>query len=384
MYQWTSTSERLKERWRSIAVGHVVLLGLILLTASARGQTKADITNKPPPPPTNAAPIGVPTDPLGFPGGPSKRSGRVPPSSVVELKSSLAELKENVRLLEVINQELQAAVSSPSGPDYPIVINDAKDINKLAIRIMRNLTLRPADSPAASETQSPARSVEELKASIAALDGTVQTLLNDSLPAEPRTVDAGQLNKAGANLETMVRLSVVVREDAEDLATVGGKSAKSEHPKTRLKPSTTIQLSAECNAWSMADLLKRSAQTKGHESVNVGVEAQSRRQQLAETAILPIDDCVDGATYEKGIADNVQYVAIVTDFTSYEVKGRVFAYRVPYKIGLSKNGKVEKRFDQIVSFYYVDEAGDGAFELLTGPVAFGLVPDWVKDLAEKH
>ena len=385
MYQWTSTSERLKERWRSIAVGHVVLLGLILLTASARGQTKGDITNKPPPPPTNAAPIGVPTDPLGFPGAPSNRPGGVPPSSVVELKSSLAEMKENVRLLEVINQELQGAVSSPDGPDYATVINDAKDINKLAIRIMRNLTLRPAESPAASETQSPTRSVEELKASISALDSTVQTLLNDSVPVEPRTVDAGQLNKAGANLETMVRLSAVVGKEAEDLATVGGKSAKSSaHPKTRLKPSTTIQLTTECNAWSMADLLKRATQTKGHESVNVGVEAQSRRHQLDETARLSIDDCVDGATYEKGIADNVQYVAIVTDFTSYEVKGRVFAYRVPYKIGFSKNGKVEKRFNQIVSFYYVDEAGDGAFELLTGPVAFGLVPDWVKDLAEKH
>ena len=334
--------------------------------------------------PTPSAPNRVPTDPLGFPSFRPQRSA-VPPSSVVELKSSLAELKENVRLLEIINQELQGAVSSPSGPDYATVITDAKDINKLAIRIMRNLTLRLAESQAASESQSPPGSAEELKASITALDGTVQTLLNDSAPVEPRTVDAGQLNKAGANLEAMVRLSAVVRKEAEDLASVSGKSGKSSaHAKTRLQPSTTIQLSIECNAWAMADLLKRSAQTKGRESVNVGVEAQSRRHQLDETAILAIDDCVDGATYEKGLADKVKYVAIVTEFTSYEVKGRVFAYRVPYKIGFSKNGKVEKRFDQIVSFYYVDEAGDGGFEILTGALAFGLVPDWAKELAEKH
>ncbi len=67
-----------------------------------------------------------------------------------------------------------------------------------------------------------------------------------------------------------------------------------------------------------------------------------------------------------------------------EVKGRVFACPVPYKIGFSKNGKVGKSFNQIVSFYYLDEVGDGAFELLTRPVAFGLVPDWAKDLAQKH
>lgn len=384
MHQRICSGRRPKANWRTITVGQVVFLGLLLFTANARGQSKGDITNKPSPMPTPSAPIGRSTDPLGFPSMRPNPTG-LPPSSVVELKSSLVEMKENVRLLEVINQELQGALSSAGGPDYPTVITDARDINKLAIRIMRNLTLRPAESRPASETQSPSVSVEELKASIAALDGTVRTLLNDTMPAQPRTVDAGQLGKAGGNLEIMVRLSAVVRKEAEALANVAGKSGKSSaHTKTRLKPSTSMQLSIECNAWSMADLLKRSAQTKGHEKINVGVEAQSRRHQLAETDILSIDDCVDGATYEKGIADNVQYVAMVTDFTSYEVKGRVFAYRVPYKIGFSKNGKVEKSFNQIVSFYYVDEAGDGAFELLTRPIAFGLVPDWAKELAQKH
>ena len=99
---------------------------------------------------------------------------------------------------------------------------------------------------------------------------------------------------------------------------------------------------------------------------------------------MSIDDCVDGATYEKGIADKVQYVAIVKDFVSYEVKGKVFAYRVSYQIGFTRNGQLAKRYDQTVSFFYVDEAGDGGFELLTGPLAYGLVPDWAKELAQKH
>jgi len=48
------------------------------------------------------------------------------------------------------------------------------------------------------------------------------------------------------------------------------------------------------------------------------------------------------------------------------------------------NGQIEKRFNPPVSFYYVDEAGDGDFELLRTPVELGLVPDWAKALALKH
>ena len=368
-----------------MAVGCVALLGLLLLTTSARGQSKGDITNKPTPRSTPSAPIGRPADPLVLPSlRPNSRA--VLPSSVVELKSSLADLRENVRLLEIINQELQGAVSSPSGPDYETVITDATDISKLAIRLMRNLALPHAELKASS-TPIPAVSAEKLKASIAALDSTVETFLNDAVVLQPKTVDAGQLSNVGANLETMARLSGIVRKEAEDLATSGGKTKSGKSPahiKSRLRPSTTIQLTLECGAWSIDDLLKRSAQIKGHESANVGVEAQTRRHQLDEQAILSIDDCVDGATYEKGIADKVQYVAIVKDFVSYEVKGKVFAYRVSYQIGFTRNGQLAKRYDQTVSFFYVDEAGDGGFELLTGPLAYGLVPDWAKELAQKH
>jgi hypothetical protein len=379
MYKWTCSGGGPKGRWRSTTVGHVVLLGLLLLTTSARGQTAGDITTKTPPPPTPSAPIGVPTDVLGLP------SSR-PNSSIVEIKSSLTELKENVRLLEVIDQELQGAVAATSAPDYDTVVTDATDIGKLAIRLMRNLALPQAEPKATSATPRPTVSAEELKAAIAALDSTVQTFLNDSVVTQPRTVAAGQLSNMGANLETMARLSALVRKEAEDLATIAGKTIRSgKHTKSRLRPATTIQLTLECGPpWSIGDLLKRSSQAKGPESVNVGVEVQTRRHQLDERGILSIDDCVDGATYEKGIADKVQYVAIVTDFISFEVKGRVFAYRVPYKVGFTRNGKVAKRFNQTVSFYYVDEAGDGGFELLKGSVALALVPDWAKELAQKH
>ena len=65
-------------------------------------------------------------------------------------------------------------------------------------------------------------------------------------------------------------------------------------------------------------------------------------------------------------------------------RGRVFAYRVTYEIGFTRNARVAQRFNQPVSSYYVDEAGDGSFELLKGPVGLGLLPDWARELGRKH
>lgn len=309
----------------------------------------------------------------------------LPPSSVVEIKSSLAELRDNVALMQAINDDLQKAVASNASPDYALVAANAIDMRRLAIRVMRNLAWTRNAAQASPENLPPGVSSEKLKAAIVALDITVQEFLKDPVLTHPRTVDAGELSTAGPNLETVMSRSGIVQREAEMLAINSGKAeTKAPRIKSRLASSTSIQLTLECGAWSMSDLLKRPSQIKGHDSVDIGTHVETRRHKLVEQLLLPIDDCVDGESYERAITDKVQYVAIVTDFTSYEVKERVFAYRVTYEIGFTRNGQVAKRYRQPVSFYYVDEAGDGSFDLLKGPLSFGLLPDWAAELARKH
>lgn len=339
---------------RAIAVGRAALVALLLLATTALGQRE----------PMN----------------------QVPPSSVIEIKSSLTELRENVALLKAINDELQRAISSSSSPDYETVMAHATDIRRLAIRLMGNLALPRAAPQVAPEISTPGVSADELKASIIALDATIQEFLKDPVLTQPHTVDAEQLNSAAANLETVMNRSAMVEKEAEMLATNSGKAVTkaTRRIKSRLATSTSIQLTLECSAWSMSELLKHPSQIKSHGSVNIGANVKTNRHKLGEQLLLPIDDCVDGEAYEKAITDRVQYVAIVTDFTSYEVKGRVFAYLVTYEIGFARSARVAKRFPQALSFYYVDEAGDGSFELLKGPLSFGLLPDWAAELARKH
>jgi len=286
--------------------------------------------------------------------------------------------------MQVINDDLQKAIAANSGPDYAVVATNASDIRRLAIRLMRNLAWPLSASQAPREDLLPGISSEKLKAAIVALDAPIQEFLKDPVLTHPRTVDAGELSTAGASLETVVRQSAIIQKEAEMLATNSAKAGTHARIKSRLAPSTSIQLNLECGAWSMSDLLKRPAQIKGPDSVDIGTKVKTRRHKLSEQLLLPIDDCVDGETYERGITDNVQYVAIVTDFTSYEVKERVFAYRVTYEIGFTRNAQLAKRYRGPVSFYFVDEGGDGDFELLKGPLSFGLLPDWAAELARKH
>jgi hypothetical protein len=364
---------------RTIAVGYAVLAVLLLLTTTAVGQRETNTRPTPAPTPPQARP--EPDQwPAPRPNLPSPRP--LPPSSVVDIKSTLAELRENLALMETINTDLQKAVAANSSLDYVSVATNASDIRRLAIRVMGNLALRRNAAAASPPTPASGVSADGLKTAIVALHMTIQEFLTDPVLTHPRTVDAGELSGASVNLETIMSRSAIIQRDAEMLAANSGKAA-TQRIRSRVAPSTTVQLNLECNAWSMTDLLKRPSQIKGHDSVNIGVNVKTRRHKLAEQLLVSIDDCVDGEAYERAITEKMEYVAIVTDFISYEVKEKVFAYRVIYETGFARNGQVMKRFKPLVSFYYVDAAGDGIFELFKGPTS-RLLPDWAADLARKH
>jgi hypothetical protein len=165
----------------------------------------------------------------------------------------------------------------------------------------------------------------------------------------------------------------------------GKPLATPAHLKSKLKPTTTIQLTLECKAWTIDDLLGRPAEIKTRGSVKLdGIEARTQRHQLAQPVTIPIEDCVDAAADENASSDGLQYVAIVNDFTSFEVKGKVFAYQVTYQVGLTRNNRITRRFNSPVWFYYVDETSDGTFDLFKGSVTYGFMPDWARELGKKR
>src|SRR5882672_7463875 len=202
----------------TVAVWFGAVVCLLLMTATVLGQKETNTRPTPAPTPPQAR-----TESEPWPSKPNLSNPQaLPPSSVVEIKSTLAELRENIALMQTINEDLQKAFTANSAPAYDSVITNAADISRLAVRLMRNLALAPKTAQAPVETPVPGASVAVLKIAIADLDLTIQQLLKDPVLTHPRTVDAGELSNAGANLETIMSRSGIVRREAELLASNSG------------------------------------------------------------------------------------------------------------------------------------------------------------------
>jgi hypothetical protein len=297
----------------------------------------------------------------------------------------------NVDLLDEVRDELIDSVASPAGLRYEVIITGAADIRRLAIRLLRGLSLPRSDKQSESTKSIAAASQDQLKTSIAALDRAIDVFISSPFVRQPRTVDAQLLTEASANLETIVERSLSLQQQAENLAIASGRSNNAKgfttltHLKSKLKPTTRLQLTLECKAWTIDDLLGRPAEIKTRGSVKLdGIEARTQRHKLAQQLVVPIEDCVDAAADENASSDGLQYVVVVNDFTSFAVKGKIFAYQVTYHVGLTRDNQITKRFYQPVWFYYVDETSDGNFDLFKGSLAYGFMPDWARELGKKH
>lgn len=76
---------------------------------------------------------------------------------------------------------------------------------------------------------------------------------------------------------------------------------------------------------------------------------------------------------------------VVKDFSTYEVKGKVFAYHVNYYLVSANNGAITERYLAGVAINYVDENGDGKFEIRCNGdgMTLGSLPKWVHTYKRK-
>lgn len=70
----------------------------------------------------------------------------------------------------------------------------------------------------------------------------------------------------------------------------------------------------------------------------------------------------------------------VEKFISYEVKNKVFAYKISYEL---INGEDGHEIGAGNSYIYVDEEGNGVFKLLCNKTELKSLPKWVKTLAKE-
>ena len=120
----------------------------------------------------------------------------------------------------------------------------------------------------------------------------------------------------------------------------------------------------------------------GKPEVIDGAEAQVKFHQLADEQLVHVEGCKakDG---ERAVDKSKWPDLVVRDFKTYEAGGRVFAYYVVYYIVKAKGGYITERFGAAYPVHYVDEDGDGTFELRCRSMKLENLPGWVKTISSK-
>ena len=142
-----------------------------------------------------------------------------------------------------------------------------------------------------------------------------------------------------------------------------------------------------CRGWSTLAFAEQKSEVKDLEPLGIdGVEVRVTAHEFSDEQIVFLESCDPKSADKPKVADKRygRQASVVRGFLSYEIKGRVFAYRFTCFLVMSKNGQVTERFGAAGTVYYIDEDGDGTFERYRGAMPLRFLPDWVKASALKQ
>ncbi len=109
-----------------------------------------------------------------------------------------------------------------------------------------------------------------------------------------------------------------------------------------------------------------------------GVDVQIKLHELKKERLDMVESC-DIQNDNLEIAYN-ELDYDVEKFTTYEVKGKIFAYEISYAFIQAEDGY---EIGAGVTNSYIDEEGNGKFKLYCGKAELKSLPKWVKTLAMK-
>jgi hypothetical protein len=124
-----------------------------------------------------------------------------------EQTSLFAQIREDFRRLQIINNEMMRTVFVDSNVDRKLIAVTTAEINKRATRLSANLALPKKDDEAKNQKPDDARSEGNLQAGLLALDHCIMSFVANPLFKQPNVVDSQNALKARSDLDLIIRLS---------------------------------------------------------------------------------------------------------------------------------------------------------------------------------
>ena len=140
-----------------------------------------------------------------------------PPRKSEELR--LAEIAEDYRDLQQVNNRMMGAAMRAAEPDFKMVAGSLADIRRRAERLRENLALpaRGAKDEKRPEPK-PADDAAAVKAALLELDRSIMSFVGSPVFKNTDVLDAEAAAKAARDLDAVVELSRQLNKDAERLS----------------------------------------------------------------------------------------------------------------------------------------------------------------------
>jgi hypothetical protein len=147
-----------------------------------------------------------------------------PPRKSEELR--MAEIAEDYRDLQQVNNKMMGAVMRAARPDYKLIAGSVADIGRRAERLRENLALPAPGGEAKGKPEpkpepKPAADAAGMKAALLALDRSIMSFVRSPLFKNTDVLDAEAAAKAALDLADVIERSRLAAKDAERLGKEG-------------------------------------------------------------------------------------------------------------------------------------------------------------------
>ncbi|HEX8735098.1 MAG TPA: hypothetical protein VF721_07250, partial [Pyrinomonadaceae bacterium] len=110
-----------------------------------------------------------------------------------------------------------------------------------------------------------------------------------------------------------------------------------------------------------------------------GIEIQTKLNELKPERLDVVESCDAGRREDEATGTGLDFD--VEKFTSYEFKGRIFAFEVDYELIAEKD---QYEIGATIGRIYVDEEGNGNFKLRCSETELKKLPKWIKRLVKSR
>jgi hypothetical protein len=145
------------------------------------------------------------------------------------------------------------------------------------------------------------------------------------------------------------------------------------HSASAQEPSGLTERLVERGGWTVPIFSVVDSKTRLSTKIIDGIKVKIKKHDLTEEQLVKIEDC--SPAYQS------QFFA-VKNYVSYEANGYDFAYSIFFDFVYLEDGVIATRAAASLGRFYVDEDGDGAFELKCNAKGIEKLPGWLKSTAQ--